>query len=420
MFLTRIVLENVRSIAHLELPLTDAEGDVRGWTFLLGENGTGKTTLLRSVALVLAGSSALPEILGEPSDWVRRGASAARIRVELTTAEGLERTAELVIHPGDSIRHVYERNAGTLEQLDAALAHTMRSYFTAGYGASRHAAAPDDAGIGKSTSAFRSPRARSVATLFSAQSALTSLEAWAMDLEYRRGEAGLAIARDAVRELLPGIELASIDRERRELLFDTPDGRIPHRLLSEGYQNVAAWTGDLLNQITEVFEDFHDPFSARGLLLVDEIDLHLHPTWQRRLMQFVRTRFPNFQVIATTHSPLTVHEAAEGELWFLRRETPEAPATLHAYGGAPRDLMLHQLITSPVFGLTTLDSRPVEAWKKEYRRLRDKDTRNEAEERRLEELRSVLEDLPDWSDGIAGQAELKSLMREIKSQLRDG
>ena len=72
MFLRRIVIENVRSIEHLDLSFDQGE-DIRRWTFVLGENGTGKTTLLRSIALLLAGSDALPELIGSPADWVRFG-----------------------------------------------------------------------------------------------------------------------------------------------------------------------------------------------------------------------------------------------------------------------------------------------------------------------------------------------------------
>jgi hypothetical protein len=63
-FLKRIALDNVRSIEHLDLPATGSDGSVRKWTFVLGENGTGKSTLLRAIALVLAGREALPELPG--------------------------------------------------------------------------------------------------------------------------------------------------------------------------------------------------------------------------------------------------------------------------------------------------------------------------------------------------------------------
>jgi predicted ATPase len=418
MFLKRITLENVRSIERLDLPVMDEAGEVRKWTFVLGENGTGKTTLLRAIALVLAGSEALPELLGNPRDWVRFGTTEARIHAELVTADGEQREADMTIGVDDSIRQVYERNRTLLEDLDAAFSHTARSYFTVGYGVSRRPGEEESSITKGGTSLFRDPRARSVATLFSANATLASLEAWAMDIDYRR-EAGFDLAKDALNTLLPGITLLNIDRERRELVFATPDGSVPYRLLSEGYQNVAAWTGDLLFQITNVFEDFTDPFSARGLLLVDEIDLHLHPVWQRKLMEFIGERFPNLQVVATTHSPLTVHQAGPGELFFLRREVDGASATLHAYEGAPRDLMLHQLLTSPVFGLTTLDSAQVEQMKDEYRELRDVAERSPDDDARLKTLTSELEDLPDWSQGIEGQDELKDLLRDIKSELSE-
>jgi energy-coupling factor transporter ATP-binding protein EcfA2 len=415
MFLQHITLKNIRSIEHLHLSL-EHEGALRRWTFLLGENGTGKTTLLRAAALILAGSDALPDLLGEPRDWVRVGAPEARISAGLMTAAGEPHTVEMVIGADDGIREVYSRNGALLEQLDSALRHPTRNYFTVGYGVSRRPG-DDEKGFSQPPQFSRSPRAQSVATLFSPNAALTSLETWAMDLDYRRLN-GYEVVREAISALLPGIEFESIDRERRQLLFNTPDGQVPYRLLSEGYQNVAAWTGDLLHQITTAFDDDPDPFDARGLLLIDEIDLHLHPVWQRKLISFIESRFPRFQVVATTHSPLTVHQAGEGELFFLRRPSPREPAVLHAYEGIPRDLMLHQLLTSPVFGLTTLDSREVEELKNEYRLLRDAPTLDQVEQHRLRELEAELSDLPDWSEGIEGQAELKDLLENIDQQLR--
>jgi predicted ATPase len=414
MFLRRIVIENVRSIEHLDLSFDQGE-DLRRWTFVLGENGTGKTTLLRSIALLLAGSDALPELIGSPADWVRFGQKEAHLKAQVETIDGESRTAELTIRPTDTIGSMYSRNSEFVAELDRAFAKSSRNYFTVGYGVSRR---PSDekSTVVQGTSLFTNPRARSVATLFSSHATLVSLESWAIDVDYRQ-KAAFAGIRENLNKLLPNIELARIDRKAGELIFDTPDGKMPYRLLSEGYQNVAAWTGDLLYNITTIFGDYKDPFSARGLLLVDEIDLHLHPVWQRKLMQFIGDRFPHLQVVATTHSPLTVHQAGEGELFFLRRPAVRAPAELFPYDGAPRNLMLHQLLTSPAFGLGSLDSLHVEEMKREYRRLRDAPRRSKKDASRFRELRDELADLPEWSDGIEGQTEVRQVLRQVQSEL---
>jgi predicted ATP-dependent endonuclease of OLD family len=414
MFLRRVVLENVRSIEHLELDFGDDE-DARRWTFILGENGTGKTTLLRSIALILAGSDALPELLGSAGDWVRFGAKEAQIQADIVTADGEPRTARMSIRRDDTIGSMYSRNANLLSDLDRAFAKSTRNYFTVGYGVSRR---PGDekSTVIQGTSVFTNSRARTVSTLFSSHATLVSVESWAMDLDYRE-KAAFPGVRDALNRLLPNIELTKIDRKAGELIFQTPDGKMPYRLLSEGYQNVAAWTGDLLFHITNTFGDYRDPFSARGLLLVDEIDLHLHPVWQRQLMQFIGDRFPHLQVVATTHSPLTVHQAGEDELYFLRRPGPNEPADLIPYEGAPRNLMLHQLLTSPAFGVSSLDSVPVEDLKKAYRALRDRPRRSRSDNAKLKQLADEVSDLPNWGDTIEANSEAKEVLEQVQREL---
>ena len=81
--------------------------------------------------------------------------------------------------------------------------------------------------------------------------------------------------------------------------FQTMDGTVTLGELSDGYQNLAAWIGDLLYRITEAFAHHRQPLHARGLLLIDEIDAHLHPAWQRKLREFLTAKLPNFQIIAT-------------------------------------------------------------------------------------------------------------------------
>src|SRR5687767_7344176 len=95
MFLTRIKLTNVRCIRSLTLPLGMSSGITRKWTLLLGDNGVGKSTLMRSIGLVLAGSSALAELIGDPGSWVHVGEDQCTISADLETADGEKRQISL-------------------------------------------------------------------------------------------------------------------------------------------------------------------------------------------------------------------------------------------------------------------------------------------------------------------------------------
>ena len=249
---------------------------------------------------------------------------------------------------------------------------------------------------------------------------LNPLETWAIDLHYRRQDEGLEIIHEAMRKLLPGMTFKGIDRERRDLMFDTVDGVVPLAYLSDGYQNMAAWCGDLLFRITDAFEDYKDPLSARGVLIVDEIDLHLHPVWQRQLRNFLSDMFPNFQFILTTHSALTAQQAGAGELFLMKRPTPSDPPLLEPVGIEPRTMLIHQLLMSPVFGIGTPDSVAVETMKNDYIRLSGLQTRTEDEQSRFEQLGEALRDLPDWSVVPERDVRRDSLLADIKTALEKG
>jgi predicted ATPase len=421
MFLQGLRLSNLRSIGELQLSFGAAGGKNRPWTYILGENGTGKSSVLKAIALVMAGGEALYELVGEPDDWIRLGADSASIEVEFATQDGEPRRAALEFRRGEKVVDFVERNRRSLEQLDSAVERSGRNYFVVGYGVTRKPAADERSAFLYSGSRFRSPRARAAATLFSSEASLVSLEQWAMDLEYRRGPEGLQAVRSALDTLLPDVEFGRIDRERRRLMFTTLDGELPLSALSDGYQAMAAWCGDLLWQITETFQDYRDPLKARGLLLVDELDLHLHPVWQRRLVAFLKQTLPNVQVVATTHSPLTVHQAGEGELFVLRREAGRV--VTRQYEGAPNRLMLHQLLQSPLFGLETLDSPQVEALRDELRDLQKIGQDGEpsvAAEAQMKSVQRRLSDVPDWRQTQPYLRRTNDVLERIANELAGG
>ena len=123
MFLKQIELSNVHCFESLVIVFDQEGGDNRKWTVILGENGTGKSTVLRSIALLLAGSDALVDLIGNPADWVRHGTDEACISGSIETQEGEQRDISLRIGRGDRRAQVIANSLETLEPLNAALGH---------------------------------------------------------------------------------------------------------------------------------------------------------------------------------------------------------------------------------------------------------------------------------------------------------
>lgn len=415
MFLRALRIENIRSLRNLELSFSADGGGSRRWTLLIGENGSGKTTVLRAIGLIMAGSESLPDLLNDPASWITNGTQRGRIEADIVTTEGESRTVRLTLRRGQGISQTIKANDRSLQPLDDALAHAARSYLTVGYGVSRRASVGPPRSVAKEDLSHR-PRSRSVSTLFDTDAQLQPIETWAMDLEYRQGHNGTGIVRSALAGLLPHVEFHSIDREKRRILFKTQDGLVPLAQLSDGYQNVAAWVGDLLYRVTETFRNYKNPLSARGLLLVDELDLHLHPLWQRKLREFLDSKLPHFQIVATTHSALTAQQAGVGELFYFSRKRARGPH-LVAFGGDPQKLMSHQILLSDVFGISTLNSPQVQGQRERYRVLSAKERPTAAERREMKALGAELRETPDWSRPTKEDKETLAALRSIQKAL---
>ena len=236
-----------------------------------------------------------------------------------------------------------------------------------------------------------------------------------MDLDYRKQQTGLRVVRKALRDFLPGVSLSRIDRENSRLLMKTADGVIPLQNLSDGYQNVAAWIGDLLYRITDAFDDYRSPLKARGLLMIDEVDLHLHAKWQRTLIDFLEAKLPNLQLIVTTHSPITAQQAREGQLHYLSRQ--DGKLGIEAFQGDPRMLLVSQLLITDVFGLETDESAKVEQTKNRYRELRGKKAKSSKERDEMRTLSRSLKDMPEGGPSLGIKDKHLKLLRKVEREL---
>ena len=413
-FLKRIQIKNIRSIAELDLDFGGENHRTRKWTLLLGENGTGKSTILRCIALLLCGRDALPDLLGRnPTDWIRFGCKKAHIKGVVGNTKGSERKIALKLKWGDTISETLDHNVEGLAPLEKAFKHNKRHYFLAGYGVSRRLS---HAGIIQSVH----DRAGAVRTLFDPDATLLPLASWAMDLHYTGGERSLDLIKETLGALLPAdVKFLHIDKRRKALIFETADGHVSLADLSDGFQNMAAWAGDLLYRTTGApFARRSNPLATRGLLLLDEIDLHLHVKWQRRLRRFLGKSLPEFQIVATTHSPVTAQQSGPGEIHVLTRPARKEPPMLRCYEDVPHRLGLHQLV-EPFFGVDTVDSEYLATLKNEYRELAARERRSEDDERRLEGLREQLADAPEWNDGPEAREQTR-VLRSIQALLEEG
>ncbi len=352
MFLKSIRLTNFKCHESLFMDFTaTADGlPVRKTTFLVGENGTGKSALLQAVALVTAGSAGLKGVPDLPDAFIQAGKRFCLVEATITTAEGEERALSLRLERGQTVAAVVATAKTSLAPMDAALRHTERSYFTAGFGSGRR--------VGGSKPALgskRLPRYAAIHSLFNADATLRPLDEIAAEVKEGGGTAGVNALRDALNLFLPlEVRVKGLAKDG-SLQFDTPDGVLPLAQLSNGYQQMVAWVSELIYHLTRTFGDYKNPLAARGLLLIDEIDLHLHPAWQRLIHKFLTEGLPNMQVIATTYSPLTAQQAGRNELYALRRDEGGKVALI-PFIGDPSWMLLHQLLMSPMFGLDTDES----------------------------------------------------------------
>ena len=418
MFIKEIRLKNFRGFSDNILSFIEEEAKKsakpRKTTILLGENGLGKSSLLKAIGLVTSGRDALAEVVGEPSSWIQVGKRYCEVEAVLVTQSNEERAVSLRIDKQDGVSDVIDRAKESMQLLEDALDHTNRNYFVLAYGASRRLSFESKRRSGRSS--YRHPRAQRIATLFDPDATLMSVESWAMDLDYQKDGNAIKVVKQVLSTFLKEVKFSRIDKKRGILLFKTPLGEVPMSQLSDGYQNIAAWVGDLLYQISRTFDDYKAPLKTRGVLLIDEIDLHLHPKWQRELLAFLKRKLPNFQIIATTHSPITAQQAGPDELFSLHRKSKRIE--IEPFAGNPKSLLVHQLMSSDLFGIESDESVEIEKKKKKYEKLAALKRPTKAQKLQLVKLKESLAIEPDTlrSNMLMSQDHL-SLLEKIHDEL---
>lgn len=377
--LTRVRLGNIGPFADLELSLD------KRWNIFLGDNGVGKTSILRAIAVGILGKEAEP-FAGR---LISSGQTSARILLEIGGREHLMEIKGL--DDGAQI------NAATGSPMEAEGILAMgfpplRSLTWAGR------PAPSREAKGR-------PVPQDLLPLITGEPdpRLDKLKGWIVDLYARmqdekvetggpsRYERLLHRLFDVANLLTPGIKMAlkKVDLVSRRITVTTDDGDVPIEALSQGTTSLIGWVGIILQRLYEVFPESEDPTHEYCLVLIDELDAHMHPEWQQTVVSHLEQVFPNAQFIATTHSPLIVAGRPAKQVQRFARDRDGKVSRLPI----EEDMTMgraDQILTGRLFGLhDTLDVQ-TQLKIREYQALMGKARRSPEEERQLAEVRRVL------------------------------
>lgn len=123
-----------------------------------------------------------------------------------------------------------------------------------------------------------------------------------------------------LRCFLDGFAEVAVEERPLRLTVRKADARLSLQQLSDGERAFIAVLGDLVRRLALANPELTNPLDGHGVVLIDELELHLHPRWQREIVEKLRTSFPNIQFIATTHSPFIIQSLRPGELITLDPE----------------------------------------------------------------------------------------------------
>ena len=207
-------------------------------------------------------------------------------------------------------RENYTKDRKQLQQ--AAFAEDNQGWLSCGYGPFRRLSGGAEYA---NQIVARQRRSARFVTLFREDAALTNATAWLIDLynaakDNSEADAKkLEVVRKALSENLLPEPAELILTSRSAKLKRGDNSEVLFQDLSDGYRSMLALGVDLLRWITQAFPNNTDPLNCPGVVIVDELDSHLHPEWQRRIGHWLREKFPKLQFIIATHSPFLAQVA---------------------------------------------------------------------------------------------------------------
>lgn len=420
MYYLSLEIQNIKCFGERQtLNLSNNNGGPAPWTLLIGDNGVGKTTLLQCIAWMKPcedpeqkkeGKITVKPILDNLEDIseyekLLRNDGAIKSFVGAKLYDGIELDAtsvprEKILDHGLTIKG----ENGELKDLECKFAYVAEfnepNLFA--YSATRHM---------KYDNLEKSELANPVYNLFSESGDLYDAERVLLNLHHQAKIDGSNSPADNILnkikkllvDLLPDLEDESaIDiigpkylpgtKGTHGILINMPYGRVPISALSLGYKTMFGWAVELALRLFNQNPESEAPLAQPAVVLVDEIDLHLHPMWQRTVRSYLREHFPNTQFICTAHSPLMAQASENENVVVLRRVDDEvridnAPFLVEGW-------RVDQILAGDLFDMPSKLSYEIEQLQDRRYELLEKERRTQDEERELREIDEFITNLP--------------------------
>jgi predicted ATPase len=318
----RIEIKNFTVVRDLDLDLTSSDATRGSWLTLLGENGTGKSSILQAIALALLGNEYRDSLGVDASELVTHGERSGSVRIWLSARD-------------DPVELHFSSTGSGFQGGPAEPATLLLAY-----GSTRLLPRPG-------TEPAPGRVYARVDNLFNPFVPLRDADEWLLGL----GQGDFNSVASAIKRMMDlrgDARFRRITRKgQRHVVVDAFGDRIPLSRLSDGYQSVVALAADVMAVMSERWSDMA---VAEGLVLIDELGAHLHPEWQMRIVTALREAFPRVQFITTTHSPLCLRGLEDGEVVVMKRDSEDH---VFAFTDLPpvKGLRVDQLLLSDHFGL---------------------------------------------------------------------
>jgi len=407
-----LVIENVKCYDKIVVRLGTGTKPHR-WVTLLGENGTGKSTFLQALCLALAG----PEITNQlvrPVGWLRDESALGKISAKIhkddhdkgdfghqkkrqsfaftlyiTGGKKLTINKKLYSEPA-----IIENRSRTMTWLRSnAFSADSHGWFAVGYGAFRRLTRKNQIIV---PSLQKPDRITNFHSQFNENEPLAALEQWLVYLDYRivkdkdrEARRLLEIGINALNGLLPeGTRYDSVTSDGR-ILFNSNGSKVATINLSDGYRSVLALGGDLIWRLLEAFPGSEDPLQEEGVVVIDELDIHLHPSWQRNIAGWLREKFPKLQFIMATHSPMVAAGAGEDAVTYRFRLNKGNVQIDHV----PEidSFNVDKILQSSAFGLVSTFSPQMQKRIDQYYNIKQKKNPSKDDEKTLQTVLPFIE-----------------------------